>query len=236
MVKALQTIAVHVLAAQHDAIDAAASIEWDHLGALPERAQTRVLVALTLLRSSCDMALAATTLLATNLQRLGAGALVLHRTQIETYARGLFFKSAATDDDVRRFITRDEMPKRRRSNGKLTTLSTAEVLRAAAVAEGMDEDKLHSMLDNVWDGLCGVVHGGRPMLHTYGAVDASGVRFNEQSIRALLSNVGALVVLACTSICAIVDSGSDQQEVLARIRAAANAISRLVEEPAHAVA
>lgn len=231
-VKALQTIAANVLAAQNDAIDAAASIEWDHMQALPESAQTRALVALTLLRSSCDIGLAASTLLATNLRRLSAGALVLHRTQIETYARGLFFKSAATDDEIQRFVFHDEMPKRPGPSGKAAVMFTGQVLHAAALAEDMDADKLQSMLDNVWSGLCGVVHGGRPMLHTYGAVDASGVRFNEQSIRALLSHVGAFVVLACTAICAIGDPGADRQDVLVRIRTAANAITTAVDLPA----
>lgn len=70
------------------------------------------------------------------------------------------------------------------------------------------------------------------MLHTYGAVDATGVRFNEQSIRALLSNVGALTVLASTGICAVADNGTDQQAVLARIKVSADVIAAAVDLPA----
>lgn len=227
-VATLQAVAAKALAAQRDAMTATASIELAHLRALPEVAQTRALVALTLLKASCDMGLALSTLLATSLQDLAAAALALHRTQIETYARGVFFKSAATDHDVKRFVQQDEMPKRRHSNGKSTTITTAEVLRAAAETEDMDASKLQSMLDNVWSGLCGVVHGGRHLLHTYGVVDAIGVRFDESAVRALLSNAGALTILACTAICAIGDDGADQQDVLAHIRAAAHVITAAV--------
>lgn len=225
----LQAVAARALDAQRDAMTATAGIELAHLRDLPEASQTRALVALTLLKASCDMGLAVSTLLATSLLDLAAAALALHRTQIETYARGVFFKSAATDHDVKRFVQQDEMPKRRRANGKSTTVTTAEVLRAAAEAEGMDASKLQSMLDNVWRGLCGVVHGGRHLLHTYGAVGTIGVRFDESSVRALLSNTGAFTVLACTTICAIGDSGADQQEVLTRIRAAAGTITTAVD-------
>lgn len=214
---------------------AVGEIELAHLGALSEIARMRSLVAVTLFKASCDFGLAASTLLATDMPDFVAPALALHRTQFETWARGLFFKSAATDGELRCFVRDDTMPKRTRSNGKRSTISTAEVLREAAHAENMDAAKLQSVMDDVWNGLCGVVHGGRPLLETYRTIEAIGANVNTWSIRALLSNVGALTVLASTGICAVGDNGTDQQAVLARIKSSADAIIAAVDLPAPAL-
>lgn len=224
-VAALQAVAARVLDAQRNAMTAVGEIELAHFDALPEIARVRALVAVTLLKASCDVGLAASTLLATSLEDFVAAALALHRTQIETYARGVFFKSAATDAELRRFVERDEMPKRLRSNGRRSTITTAEVLQAAAHVEDMDAAKLQGMMDNVWAGLCGVVHGGRPLLQTYRTVDTIGASLDSRAVRALLGNLGALTILACTGICAVGDNGSDQQAILARIKAASDTIA-----------
>lgn len=234
-IDSLQAIATRVMDAQRDAMTAVGEIELAHLGALPELARMRSLVAVILFKASCDFGLAASTLLATSLADFAAPALALHRTQFETWARGLFFKSAASDDEVRRFVRDDTMPKRLRSNGKRSTITAAEVLREAAHAEGMDAAKLQSVMDDVWNGLCGIVHGGRPLLQTYRAIEAIGANVNAWSIRALLSNIGAHTVLASTGICAVADNGTDQQEVLARIKASADAITAAVDLPAPAL-
>lgn len=227
-IESLQAIAARVLDAQRDAMTAVGEIELTYLGVLPEIARMRALVTVTLLKASSDIGLAASTLLATSLEDFVAAALALHRTQIETYARGVFFKSAATDDEVRRFVTDDKMPRRIGPNGKSTTISTAKVLQAAALAEGMDAAKLQGMMDNVWDGLCGVVHGGRPLLQTYRTVDTIGASLDSRAVRALLSNVGALTILACTGICAVGDNGGDQQAILTRIKSASDTIAGAV--------
>lgn len=228
----LQAVATHVLQAQREAMTAIAAIELAHLSALPEIARMRSLVAVTLLKSSCDFGLAVVTLLATSLEDFAGSGLALHRTQIETYARGVFFESAASENDVRRFVRDDKMPRRVRQNGKSTPITTAEVLREAAVAKGMDEAKLQSMMDIVWNGLCGVVHGGRTLLQIYRTVDTIGAGIDERAVRALLSNTGMLTILACTGICDVGDTGADQQKILARIQGASDAIAAVVRLPA----
>lgn len=191
-IESLRAIAARVLDAQRDAMTAIGEIELAHLGVLPEITRIRSMVAVTLLKASCDFGLAASTLLAMTLQDFVPAALVLHRTQIETYARGLFFKSAAaTDDELRRFVRNGKMPRRTGPNGKSTTTTAAEVLQAAAHAEGMDAAKLQGMMDNVWNGLCGVVHGGRPLLQTYRTVDTIGASFDARAARAVEQRRGA---------------------------------------------
>jgi hypothetical protein len=145
---------------------AVGEIDLAYLSGLDERARARTRVTVTLLKASCDHALAITTLLSASIGDFAAPALALHRTQIETYARGVFFRSTATDDELDRFLRTDEMPKRARSDGKRTTITAKEVLHAAALAENVDPTKLQSMMDNVWRHLNGVVHGGQATVAT----------------------------------------------------------------------
>jgi hypothetical protein len=232
-IESLQAVAAKVLAAQHEAMTAVGEVELGCLNDLSEVARTRALVAVTLLKASCDHGLAISTLLAASIENFAASALALHRTQIETYARGVFFRSAATDDEFGRFLRADEMPKRLRSNGKHTTMTAKEVLHAAALAEGVDPAKLQAMMDNAWRDLSGIVHGGRPTLATYRTANVIGASLDARGAHALLGNTGALTIMACSGICGIRDDSTEaMQGILARISAASNAIAKAVDEKA----
>jgi len=231
----LQAVAAKVLAAQREAMTAVGEIELDYLRDLSEIARTRTLVAVTLLKASCDHGLAIATLLAASIENFAAPALALHRTQIETYARGVFFRSAATEEELMHFLRKDEMPKRLRSNGKRTSIVAKEVLRAAVLAEDVDPTKLESMMDNVWRDLSGIVHGGRPTLATYRTANVIGARLDARGARALLGNTGVLTIMACSGISGIRDDSTEaMQSILARIAAASDAVARAVGLPATA--
>ncbi|MGH8146467.1 MAG: DUF6988 family protein [Rhodanobacteraceae bacterium] len=212
---------------------AVGEIELGGLNELSEIARTRALVAATLLKASSDHGLAISTLLAASLEGFAAPALALHRTQIETYARGVFFRSAATDDELVHFLRKDEMPKRTRSNGKRTTITAKEVLHAAALAEDVDPAKLQSMMDHAWRNLSGMVHGGRPTLATYRTTKAIGASLDARGVRALLGNTGVLTIMACSGICGVREDATEaMQTILARISAASDAIGQAVKLPA----
>lgn len=232
-IESLQAVAAKVLAAQREAMTAIGEIELGYLNDLDEVARTRALVGVTLLKASCDHGLAIATLLAASVENFAAPALALHRTQIETYARGVFFHSAATDDELMQFLRNDEMPKRLRSTGKRTTITAKEVLHAAALAEDINPTKLQAMMDNAWHDLSGIVHGGRPVLTTYHTANIIGASMDTRGARAVLGNTGALTIMACSGICGVREDRTEaMQTILARISAASDAIGHAVKLPA----
>lgn len=232
-IESLQAVAAKVLVAQREAMRAVGEIELDYLSGLNKIARTRALVAVTLLKASCDHGLAISTLLAASLEDFAAPALALHRTQIETYARGVFFRSTATEEELMDFLRKDEMPKRIRSNGKRSTITAKQVLHAAALAEGVDPAKLQAMMDNAWRDLSGIVHGGRPTLATYRTANVIGASLDARGVRALLGNTGAITIMACSGICGVREDMTEaMQTILARISAASDAIGQAVKLPA----
>ena len=232
-IESLQACAVKVLAAQREAMTAVGEIELGCLNELGEVARTRALVAVTLLKASCDHGLAIATLLTTSIEDFAAPALALHRTQIETYARGVFFRSTATEEELMDFLRKDEMPKRIRSNGMRSTITAKQVLHAAALAEGVDPAKLQAMMDNAWRDLSGIVHGGRPTLATYRTANVIGASLDARGARALLGNTGVFTIMACSGICGVREDMTEaMQTILARISAASDAIGQAVKLPA----
>jgi len=139
----------------------------------------RVLVALPLLRSSIDMAAAATKLLTIDPVTYGGAAEAMFRPQLERYMRAVLFGSPnlTDDDEVHAFREEDEMPRRPKPPpGKkspkitfddLTATVASEIVQQthnvqAALAEGLSDAIVFEK-----EGLHGAVHGGRIVIRRY---------------------------------------------------------------------
>lgn len=126
----------------------------------------RAFLSLQLLRASCDHGRAMMFLLAHNPLDMMGSALALHRAQIESFLRGVFYGVIATDAELADFLENDEGPRRLTVNTKWRKIPVREL--AAEVEEQINriEDasnnsgKLARMVANAWSPLCGMVHGG----------------------------------------------------------------------------
>lgn len=150
--------ALAIIEANMHAISAASCGEWTE----------RNYVVMQLLRASCDHGRALVYLFASNPTDMAGSAMVLHRSQIEQFVRGIFFGRDATDEELQYFLEEDEIPKRPTANGKMAKLHLNELAKIAHDRLGLDDtDKLASMIKNVWSPLNGLVHGGKALRVLY---------------------------------------------------------------------
>ncbi|MFC5436006.1 DUF6988 family protein [Rhodanobacter umsongensis] len=133
----------------------------------------RMFLGLQLLRASCDYARALAFLFANNPVDLAGAALVLHRAQIESFLRAVFFSQLATEDELTDFFDNDQGPRHRTDRGKWVKISVpalaVEVQEQLACTEKAEPGtgNLGRMVANAWDPLCGMVHGGRAVHELY---------------------------------------------------------------------
>lgn len=133
----------------------------------------RLFLGIQLLRASCDYARALVFLFANNPVDLAGAALVLHGAQIEAFLRAVFFAQLATAEEFADFVANDLGPRRRTRNNKWAKISVPdlalEVQEELARLEGAEAGtgNLGRMVENAWDPLCAMVHGGRAMHALY---------------------------------------------------------------------
>ncbi len=137
-------------------------------------ADERLYVTVQLLRASFDHARALLFLVRTNPRDMGAPSLALHRAQIESFLRALFFGFIADQEQIDDFLENDAGVRERTGNGKWRNIGVVEL--AAIVEPRINElsdgelenpEKLSRMVQNAWDPLCGFVHGGKAIRACY---------------------------------------------------------------------
>ncbi|OOG47477.1 hypothetical protein B0E52_03615 [Rhodanobacter sp. C06] len=139
-----------------------------------ENSCARIHVAIPLLKSSIDIAAAATHLLTTDPVQYGSAAEAMYRPQLERYLRAIFFGSPAltTDDEVHGFLENDRMPRRPISSSREIAFGVlADRVSAELVTQfGGTEEFAQQIADAIKldkKDLHGSVHGGRIVLQRY---------------------------------------------------------------------
>ena len=139
----------------------------------------RLYVTAQLLRASFDHARALLFLVQTNPQDMGAASLALHRAQVESFLRAIFFGFIADHEQLDDFLKNDAGARSRTEKGKWRNIGVIELAEIVEpkISELADQDldnpaKLSRMVQNAWDPLCGFVHGGKAIRACY--VDTHG--------------------------------------------------------------
>lgn len=129
-------------------------------------------VSLRLLRTSLDMGRGLFTLLETSPADLAAPALVLHRSQIETFLRGVYLGFLASDEQIKDFLSIDEgirKPTKNKNWDKISikdlSVEVEQFLNKIPADGSKHDQKLSRMTKNAWKPLSGFVHGGKT-IHT----------------------------------------------------------------------
>lgn len=142
-----------------DAIDACYPV----LEALDLPNSVRNNVSMALLYASVEHCRAAFVLMKEDPHRTFFPAAVLMRSQIDTLMRGSFFFGPATNEELQSFIDNDQLPQRNGQN-----------LGARSLARICDEyyawdppGRITTTVRHSYDGLHGMVHGGRSAINYY---------------------------------------------------------------------
>lgn len=173
-------------------------------------AEERVCVTVQLLRASFDHARALLFLIQTNPRDMGAPALALHRMQIESFLRAHFFGFISTQEELDDFLQNDEGVRTKTNKGKwrnIGALELAEIvqpkLNELSGEEIDDPEKITRMIKNVWEPLCGFVHGGKAIRASYkdshggiGCDLPAGVVFQIVCNCFVITNFGFITALA----------------------------------------
>lgn len=173
-------------------------------------AEERIYVTVQLLRASFDHARALLFLLQTNPRDMGAPALALHRMQIESFLRAHYFGFISSQEELDDFLQNDEGVRTKTEKGKwrnIGALELAEIvqpkLNELSDEEVEDPDKITRMIKNVWEPLCGFVHGGKAIRASYkdshgriGCDLPAGVLFQIVCNCFVITNFGFVTVLA----------------------------------------
>lgn len=126
----------------------------------------RKFLGLQMLRASSDHGRSMTFLLANYPVDMMASALALHRAQIETFLRGVFFAELASDEELADFLKNDMGPRRLRPDGNPKPIGIKRLARDVeariCLLEGAptNDGILARMVETAWSPLCGAVHGG----------------------------------------------------------------------------
>jgi len=181
----------------------------------------KVEIGLSLLRASADHAIASARLIEVTQAELGASVVVLARSQIDSFLRGVFFLQIATDEEVDYFIENDEMPSRKMPNGNMGRLGPKTLASMVEAELGITENgKLFPMVDNTWKSFSGFTHGGMHMVQTYSEADEIGSNIAADNLINLLRNMSVLVTFsACAMVNACGLNVEEQQEVLQKLAA-----------------
>lgn len=139
----------------------------------------RLYVTVQLLRASFDHARALLFLVQTNPRDMGAPSLALHRAQVESFLRALFFGFIADHEQLNDFLENDAGVRTRTDKGRwrnIGVIELAEIVepRINELSDGEidNPEKLSRMVQNAWDPLCGFVHGGKAIRACY--IDTHG--------------------------------------------------------------
>jgi len=114
------------------------------------------------------------TLLETSPADLAAPALALHRSQIETFLRGVYLGFLASAGQIKDFIEKDEGIRKPTKNGKWDKISIKELsveveqfINKIPTDSSKHDGKLSRMTENAWKPLSGFVHGGTTIHSVY---------------------------------------------------------------------
>ena len=134
----------------------------------------RLYVTVQLLRASFDHARALLFLVQTNPRDMGASSLALHRAQVESFLRAMFFGFIASQEQLDDFLENDEGVRARTDRGRWRNIGVKELAtivepRINELSDGEIDspEKLSRMVQNAWDPLCGFVHGGKAIRACY---------------------------------------------------------------------
>lgn len=172
----------------------------------------RMLVALPLLKSSIDVAAAATRLLTIDPVQYGSAAEALFRPQLERYMRAVYFASPTltSDAEVQTFFQDDKLPKRKplgKPDAKARDVSFEDLVKAVAAEivrqAGKDDDPLAQGFTEAITlekrDLHGAVHGGRIVVRRY-LTDVLAHNPWALAQGALISAMTAMSVLALSQV------------------------------------
>ena len=181
-------------------------------------------VTFQLLRASMDYGRALLFLLETHPIDLAAVALGLHRSQIEQFLRAVFVQFIADDAQLRDFLDEDSGPRRKNEKGKwvpirLKDLAVEVEATIARIGQDSGPQKLARTVTNVWDPLCGLVHGGKAIRVMYedpngqiGAHVPAAILFQTTVNTVATTNLCIIAALTATGVGAY-----DINEVVSRV-------------------
>lgn len=174
--------------------------------------------AFQLLRASMDYGRALLFLLETHPIDLPAVALGMHRSQIEQFLRAVFVQFLADEDQFHDFLQEDRGPRKKNEKGKWVAISLKDLaadVETTLARIGQDEEpqKLARTVSNVWDPLCGLVHGGQAIRAMYqdpngqiGAHVPAGILFQATVNSVATTNLCVITALSAVGVGAWEDS------------------------------
>ncbi len=183
-------------------------------------------VTFQLLRASMDYGRALLFLLETHPIDLPAVALGLHRSQIEQFLRAVFVQFIADDEQFQDFLQEDRGPRRKNEKGKwvpipLKDLAAEVETTIARIGQDDGPQTLARTVNNSWDPLCGLVHGGKAIRVMYedpngqiGAHVPAAILFQTTVNTVATTNLCVIAALTATGVGAY-----DRNEVVAQTAA-----------------
>lgn len=138
----------------------------------------KAMVGSTLIPASIDVAIASARLVAADRSNMWVPAHALFRIQMEHFSRGAFFLGVASQNQARRFLAEDVLPKRTFGLGKKKPIWPRRMVDECSSWYEWG-DGFCKMFDGLNDGLNSLVHGGRSICNIYW--DAEKVGFDKVS-------------------------------------------------------
>ena len=161
----------------------------------------RSAIGVSLLRASADHAMAVATLLDVSGTDLGVSAVVLARSNLDKFLRGVFFLFSATEEEISFYLKNNEMPSRQVDGSKR---KLGPKLLAPLVADALelsdDRDRLIRMVDRYWGSMSDFTHGGVSMVSSYVTELGIGPEFSDEQLMPLLRNVSTVTTLGTAAL------------------------------------
>lgn len=181
---------------------------------LSVRLDDRTELAIALLRGSVDHGRSLAVLIHISPDEYGASACALHRSQLDAFLRGAFFAHVATDDEVRSFREKDEMPSRPTgaNNGAPRKLSPNDLAPLVSSSLGLAQDALTDMVKLTWKALNGMVHGGMVLTKSYSGSKVIGFSVDSEVLCEILDNTVAMAQLCLITLANISNVTTEEKE------------------------
>ncbi len=171
----------------------------------------RTSVALPLLTASRDHGHSILLLIDTQPNAHGSSALALMRTQLDTLLRGCFFAGEATDPEIEFFRKKDEMPSR---NGQ--KLSPIKLTPLAKQYLGLDpnDQSLEDGVKSIWEGLHGMVHGGRATMNLYNNENQIAFELTDEGLDFIITQSTTLTLFCVSSFLALSKQSEAEKQII----------------------
>lgn len=160
--------------------------------------------AIALLTSALDLGAAIARLNTNDPHHSWVAAHLLHRPQFEHCFRGAFFAGPATDEEARKFVKEDRMPKRTDIKGKASPMTLSQITKSAS-DHWLGTDWPLKVLEGIKNELHGLVHGGKVIVDVYthgcgvGADKVTASDVCASMNNSLVVSMAALETLICLS-------------------------------------